>query len=303
MRVFVTGASGWIGSSLVADLIGAGHQVVGLARSGSSAESLAAAGAEVHHGSLQDVESLRQGAERSEGVVHLAFVHDFSQYQEAIAVDRRAVEAIGEALAGTDRPLVIASGMGGFRQGDLLTEDDGFASGLPRADTALTTLALADRGVRSCVVRLPPTVHGAGDSGFLATLIDVARTKGVSAYIGEGSNRWCGVHRHDAARLFHRALEQAPAGSIVHAVGDEAVPTRAIAETIGRHLGVPARSIGIGEADEHFGFLGLVFGLELGASSLLTQERLGWRPQERGLLEDLDEGHYFAAGASRGIFA
>ena len=298
MRVFVTGASGWIGSALVPNLVGAGHQVVGLARSHAAAEALELAGAEVHFGSLDDLDSLRTAAAAADGVVHLAFMHDFSDYQKAMAADLSAVEAMGEVLAGSDRPLVIASGMGGARSGDLLTEDDPFVAGMPRAGTAIATLALADRGVRSSVVRLPPTVHGRGDAGFVPTLIATARAKGVSAYIGDGSHRWCAVHRDDAARLFHCALEEAPAGSIVHAVGDEAIPTRTIAERIGRHLGVPVAAVEADQAGEHFGFLGLVFGMELGGSAALTGERLGWQAQGPGLLEDLDAGHYFAEGAS-----
>ena len=301
MRYFVTGASGWIGSSLVPKLLENGHHVVGLARSEESAAALGKAGAEAHPGSLDDLDSLRAGADKSDGVVHLAFKHDFSQYSDALTADLRALEAMGEVLAGSDRPLVIASGMGGMRQGDLLTEEDPFVDGFPRAATALATLALADRGVRSSVVRLAPTVHGKGDSGFIPTLIHAARTKGASGYIGEGDHRWTAVHRDDAARLFQLALEDGPAGSIFHAAGDEGVPTRAIAENIGAHLGVPVVSITSDQAAEYFGFVGMIFGLDLGASSRLTQEWLGWKPEGPGLLADLDLGHYFVEGASQGV--
>ena len=299
MRVFVTGASGWIGSGLVPGLIASGHEVVGLARSAESAATLEATGVEVLRGSLDDIDSLEEGAAKSDGVVHLAFIHEFGDYQRAVDADLKAVKAMGEVLVGSDRPLVIASGMGGLRSSDLLTETDGFQGGMPRADTAIATLALADRGVRSSVVRLPPTVHGRGDFGFVPTLVGIAQAKGFSAYIGEGADRWSAVHRDDAARLFQRALERAPAGSVVHAVGDEGVPTRTIAEIIGRRLDVPVRSIAADEASEHFGFLGLIYGLDLGASGRLTEERLGWHPEGVGLLEDMEEGHYFAEGASR----
>ena len=255
MRVFVTGASGWIGSAVVPELIGAGHQVVGLARSDASAAALAAAGAEIQRGTLDDLDTLQRAAAASDGVIHLAFKHDtaFSGgFEGAANADRRAVDVFGEALAGSDRPFVIASGTLGLAPGRLATERDGtspdpalFAAGGPamRLATAQATVAFASRGVRSSVLRLPPTVHGDGDNGFMAMLIGIARQKGVSGYIGDGASRWPAVHRQDAAHLFRLALEQAPAGSVLHAVADEGVPVRAIAEVIGRHLGVPVAAI------------------------------------------------------------
>ena len=251
MRVFVTGASGWIGSAVVPELIGAGHQVIGLARSEASAATLAAAGAEVQRGTLDDLDRLQQAAAASDGVIHLAFKHDIAfsgDFQGAADADRRAVETFGEALAGSDRPFVIASGTLGVAPGRVATERDGqdpdpalAAQGGPsiRLGTAQVTLALASRGVRSSVLRLPPTVHGDGDNGFMATLVGIARATGVSGYVGDGSSRWPAVHRLDAAHLFRLALETAPAGSVLHAVADEGVPVRAIAEVIGRHLTCP----------------------------------------------------------------
>jgi nucleoside-diphosphate-sugar epimerase len=305
MRVFVTGASGWIGSAVVPELIGAGHQVVGLARSDASAAALVAAGAEVQRGTLDDLDILRGAAAASDGVIHLAFKHDsaFSGgFESAADADRRAVDVFGEALAGSDRPFVIASGTLGLAPGRLATERDGqnpdpalLAAGGPsiRLGTARATLAFASRGVRSSVLRLPPTVHGDGDNGFMAMLVGIARTKGVSAYIGDGSSRWPAVHRLDAAPLFRLALEQAPAGSVLHAVADEGVPVRAIAEVIGRHLSVPVVAISPEDAGAHFGFLAGFLGLDSPASSALTRELLAWQPTHPGLIDDLDQGHYF----------
>jgi nucleoside-diphosphate-sugar epimerase len=305
MRVFVTGASGWIGSVVVPALIGVGHQVVGLARSDASAAALAAAGAEVQRGTLDDLDCLQQAAAASDGVIHLAFKHDIAftgDFQGAADADRRAVEAFGEALAGSDRPFVIASGTLGIAPGRVATERDGqspdpamFALGGPatRQGTAQVTLDLASRGVRSSVMRLPPTVHGAGDNGFVARLVGIAREKGVSGYIGDGSSRWPAVHRHDAAQLFRLALETAPAGTVLHAVADEGVPIRAIAEVIGRHLNIPVVSIALEDAGEQFGFLAHFLGVDSPASSVLTRELLGWQPTHPGLIDDLDQGHYF----------
>jgi nucleoside-diphosphate-sugar epimerase len=305
MRVFLTGASGWIGSAVVPELVGAGHQVVGLARSEDSAAALAAAGAEVRRGSLDDLETLRDGAAASDGVIHLAFKHDVAfsgDFQGAADADRRTVEAFGDALAGTHRPLVIASGTLLAAVGRLATERDGhdpaLAGSLPdgprtRWETAELTLSLADRGVRSSVLRLPPTVHGDGDHGFMATLVGIARDKGVSGYIGDGANRWPAVHRFDAARLFHRAVEAAPAGSTLHAVADEGVPIREIAEVIGRHLDLPVASVPQDEAADHFTWLAGFLGVDGPASSALTRELLGWQPTQHGLIEDLEQGHYF----------
>src|SRR5579864_224330 len=250
MRVFVTGASGWIGSAVVPELMQAGHHVVGLARSEASADALAAAGAEVHRGSLEDLDGLQAGAAKADGVIHLAFIHDFSQYETAVRADQRAIDALGAELEGSDRPLVIASGVAVVTPNAVATEDDPPAPDFPRAPAAIATLAQAERGVRSSVVRLPPTVHGRGDDGFVPTLINVARLRGLSGYIGDGANRWPAVHRNDAARLFRLALEQAPAGSVLHAVADQGVPTRSIAEAIGRHLALPVVSFSPEQATE-----------------------------------------------------
>jgi nucleoside-diphosphate-sugar epimerase len=308
MRVFVTGASGWIGSGVVPELIGAGHEVVGLARSDASAEALAAAGAEVRRGTLDDLDVLRAAAADSDGVAHLAFKHDIAfsgDFQGAADADRRAVETFGETLAGSGRPLVIASGVVGLLPGRVLTEHDGHggdpmqASGPEtRRGTAEVALALAGSGVRSAALRLPPTVHGDGDGGFIAALIAVARAKGVSGYVGDGSNRWPAVHRDDAARLFRLALEKAPAGSTLHAVGDGGVPIRSVAEVIGRHLDLPVVSVAPQDAAGHFGWLGGFIGADSPASGDLTRELLGWQPTGPGLLEDLDKGHYFHGPAA-----
>jgi nucleoside-diphosphate-sugar epimerase len=306
MRVFVTGASGWIGSAVVLELIGAGHQVTGLARSDASAAALTAAGAEVHRGTLDDLDSLRDAAAASDGVIHLAFKHDIAfsgGFQAAADADRRAVETFGETLAGSDRPFVIASGTLGLLPGRVATELDGHGSepatahlsGGPqtRLATAELVLALASRGVRASVLRLPPTNHGDGDHGFMATLVGIARDKGVSGYIGDGASRWPAVHRLDSAHLFRLALEQAPAGSTLHAVADEGVPIREIAAVIGRHLDVPVVSISPEDAAEHFTWLAGFLATDSPASSALTRALLGWQPTQPGLIDDLDQGHYF----------
>jgi nucleoside-diphosphate-sugar epimerase len=292
MRVFVTGASGFIGSAVVSELIAAGHEVVGLARSDSSAQAVAAAGAQVHRGDLDNPESLRAGAESTDGVIHLAFNHDFTNYTGAAETDRRAIDALGEALAGSDRPFVVTSGLAGFALGRTMTEDDSANPNSPRGSEQ-AALAFTTRGVRVSVLRLPPSVHGEGDHGFVPRLIDIAREKGVSAYPGDGSNRWAAVHRFDAARLFRLALESAPAGARLHAIGDEGVPVREIAGVVGRHLGLPATSVAPEAAADHFGWLGGFFSLDLPASSTVTRELLGWHARRPGLLDDLDEGHYF----------
>jgi len=298
MRVFVTGATGFIGSAIVPELIGSGHEVVGLARSDRSAAALAAAGAEVHRGDLDDPESLRAGAAGADGVIHCAFIHDFTQLESSGRTDLRAVQTFGAALEGTDRPLVVTSGIGLLAPGRVATEDDAAdpaSHAGHRVPSEVATLALAARGVRSSLVRLPPSVHGEGDHGFVPVLLDIARRRGVSGYVGDGSSRWPAVHRLDAARLFRLALEAAPAGSVLHGVAEQGVPTREIAAVIGRHLDVPVTAIAPEDAGDHFGWLAAFFAADVPASSALTRERLGWTPEQPGLVADLEAGHYFAA--------
>jgi nucleoside-diphosphate-sugar epimerase len=309
MRVFVTGASGWVGRGLVPELIAAGHQVTGLARSDAAAQALRAAAAEVRPGSLDDLDVLRDAAAASDGVVHLAFKHDIAfsgDFAGATAADRAAIETFGEALAGTGKPFVIASGILGvlgLPPGVVATERDGLAAAgggavpisgaYDRMANAHYTSALAGHGVRSCVVRLPPATHGNGDNGFLPVAIGFARAKGAAAYVGDGANRWPSVHRDDAARLFRLALESAPAGSVLHAVGDEGVPIREIAEIFASNLGVPAISVTPEQAGEYVGFLGGFWGFDGPASAQITRDLLGWEPTGPGLIADLKEGHYF----------
>ncbi|GHO99651.1 putative NAD-dependent epimerase/dehydratase [Reticulibacter mediterranei] len=299
MKVFVTGATGFIGSAVVRELLAAGHQVLGLARSDATAAAFTSAGVEVHRGSLTDLDSLRSGAIASDGVIHLAFNHDFSDYQGAAQTDLRAVETIGAALEGSGKPFVITSGtlMLTFflPQGRLGTEKDVADAGsvAPRVASENAAIALAKRGVRSSVVRLSPSVHSEGEHGFVPGLINIARAKGVSGYIGDGSNRWPAVHRLDAAHLFCLALEKAPAGSVLHGVADEGVPTRAIADVIGRHLDLPVVAISPENAGEHFGWLGTAISTDNPTSSALTRELLGWHPVQPGLLADLDHDYYF----------
>jgi len=292
MRVFVTGASGFIGSAVVSELIAAGHDVLGLARSDASAQAVEAAGARVHRGDLENLDSLRAGAKAADGVIHLAFNHDFTQYTGAAETDRRAIDTLGGVLAGSDRPFVVTSGLASFALGRTMTEDDTVDPDSPRASEQ-AALAFTPRGVRVAVLRLPPSVHGEGDHGFVPRLIDIANEKGVAGYPGDGSNRWPAVHRFDAARLFRLALESAPAGARLHAIGDEGVQVREIAGAIGRHLELPVTAISPEQAVDHFGWLGAFFSLDVPASSTLTRELLGWSPTRQGLLDDLEQGHYF----------
>jgi nucleoside-diphosphate-sugar epimerase len=293
MRIFVTGASGWIGTATVAELLEAGHQVVGLARSDTAAATIAAAGAQVRRGSLHDLDVLAAGAADCDGVVHLGYSHDFTRMEAAAATDAAALTAILTALEGTGRPLAMASGVLGLVAGRTVTEQDAADPGRhPRIAAANTALSYAERGVRTSAVRFAPTVHGPGDHGFIAALAAVARDKGVSAYVGDGASRWPAVHRLDAARLVRLAVEQAPAGTNLHAVAEQGVPSRDIAEAIGRSLNLPVASVPADQAAAHFGWIGPFFAIDCTASSALTQERFGWRPEQPGLIADLDAGHY-----------
>lgn len=308
MKIFVTGASGWIGSAVVPELLAAGHEVLGLARSDASAERLEGLSAGIHRGDLDDPAGLAKAAEASDGVIHLAFQHDVAfgagDFASAATADRRAVEAMGAALAGSDRPFVLASGMLGLAVGRVATEDDGLVPSPEvranpagrRAATALLTLSLAGIGVRSSVLRFPPTVHGDGDHGFVATFIAIARERRQAGYVGDGANRWPAVHRSDAARLVRLAVESAPAGSVLHAVGDEGVPFREIAAAHGRHLGVPVVPVAREEVADHFGPMAHFVGMDAPASAAQTRALLGWEPTGPGLIEDLDEGHYYGQG-------
>jgi len=290
MRIFVTGASGFVGSAVVRELVAAGHQVVGLARSESSAHAVEAAGAKVQQGDLGDLAALKQAAAASDGVIHTAFGHDFSNFAASCEVDRLAIEALGAALAGSQRPLIVTAGSGTCRS----EADEPNMPNMPRKSEQ-TGLSLTEKGVRAMVVRLPPSVHGAGDHGFVPALIRVAREQGFSSYVADGQNRWAAVHRLDAAKLYRLALEKGAAGARYHGIGDEGVPTKQLAEAIAERLGVPAVSRSPAEAAALLGFVGHVFALDCASSSKRTQELLGWRPTEVGLLADLDQGHYFKA--------
>ena len=295
MRVFVTGASGWIGSAVTGELLGAGHEVVGLARSDVSAATLAAAGAVVRRGDLDDLGSLRSGAADSDAVIHLANKHDFNDPAVSNRAERGAVEAIGEVLKGSERAFVVASGVPGV-QGRVATEADPSPNIGPdsrRGGSEHLALEYAERGVRTVIVRFPPTVHGSGDHGFVSTLVDIARATGRSGYVGDGSNRWPAVHRSDAAHVVRLGLEQAAAGTVLHAMAELGVPTRAIAEEIGAGLGLPVESIAAEQTAAQFGWLGAFFALDVPSSSDVTRRLLGWSPAGPTLVEDLRGGAYF----------
>ena len=296
MRVFVTGATGFVGSAVVRELLGAGHSVLGLARNDANAAALAEAGAEALRGDLSDIKALQSGAEQADAVAHLAFIHDFSKFAENSAIDKAAIEAIGEVLIGTEKPLLVTSGVAVLPQGRVVTELEVAQHHFPRKSEE-TAIELAERGVKASAVRLPPTTHGAGDHGFVPGLIDIARAKGVAAYVGDGTNHWPATHRADAAVVYRLALEKPTAGVRYHAIAEEGVEFRAIAEVIGRRLGVPVVSKTPEEAMEHFGFLGMFVGADVRASSAWTRETLGWAPKQPGLLADLDTEEYFAGSS------
>jgi nucleoside-diphosphate-sugar epimerase len=296
MRVFVTGATGFVGSVVVQELLGHGHQVLGLARSDAAAAALSAAGAEAHRGDLQDLESLRSGAAAADGVIHCGFIHDFANFKAVCETDRVAVETLGAVLAGSQRPLVVTSGTALVSPGSLAAEDtkskltpDDF----PRAATELAVDALVQRGVRASVVRLSPSVHGDGDHGFVPLLINMALEKGASAYVGEGRNRWSAVHRLDAAQLYRLALEQGSAGARYHGVAEQEIAFRDIAAIIGKRLNLPVVGKSAEEAAGHFGWFAHFAALDCPASSQRTRELLGWQPKQAGLLADLEQGRYF----------
>ena len=299
MRVFVTGASGFVGSAVVGELLEAGHQVVGLARGDQGAAAIAAAGAEVHRGDLSDPGSLTDAVARADGVIHTAFNHDdFSQFEAACATDRAAIQHIGDVLAGSHRPLVVTSAIGVLAPtpGRAATENDPLNQTGPaahRTEAETLTMSYADRGVRVSIVRLPLSVHGEGDHAFVPGIIAAARAHGLVPRVGAGNNRWPAVHRLDAARVFRLALESATAGSVLHAVDEQGIPFREIAGAIGRHLDLPVTEVSAEQATEYLGFTGAFAAVDRPVSSARTRELLGWRPVQPGLLQDLEKGHYF----------
>ena len=293
MRVFITGGTGFIGSAIVEDLLAAGHQVLGLARSDASAKVFESLGVEVLRGSLDDLDTLKHGAANSDGVIHCAFIHDFSNFASSVKKDQLAIQTLGAALEGTNRPFIISSGILGLANNRLATEQDPpNLKTSPRGIAEQMAISFSSKGVRSAVIRLPPSVHGKGDHAFVPRMIGIAREKGVSAYIGDGLNHWPSVHRVDVARLYRLALEKGTAGATYHGVADEGIPFRDIAEVVGKHLNVPVVSKSIEEANDHFGFLGLFVQFDGPASSKLTQQELGWQPTQSSLLADMEQNYF-----------
>ncbi|WP_345830278.1 SDR family oxidoreductase (plasmid) [Pantoea sp. BRR-3P] len=295
MRIFVTGASGFIGSAIVKKLQTRGYEVLGLARSDASAEKLQQQGVQVVRGELEDVASLRNAVEQSDGVIHAGYIHDFSRMDHAAEVDQRAILAMGEVLAGSNRPLIVTTGTALVSPGQLATEHIRPVAGAhPRSNSNVAALAMADRGVRVALVRLPPTVHGAGDHGFIPMIINMAKEKGAAVYVGEGENRWPAVHRNDAAELFCLAAEKAEAGAILHAVQEEGIPFRQIAETIGAGLALPVKSLTLEEAKAWLGWMAFFASTDNPSSSAWTRQTFGWQPTEPGLLQDMRGAGYFS---------
>lgn len=294
MRIFITGAAGFIGTATTKELIANGHKVLGLARSDANAEALERLGADVHHGSLQDLDSLRQGAKETDGTIHLAFIHDFSKFVENGQIDKRAIEAMGEVLEGTGKPFIVTSGTGLIAPGKVTTEDmrPAASAHVPRVSEQ-TGLAYARRGVRAMAIRLPQVHGGDGKAGLISYLLDIARQKGTVAYVGDGSERWPAAHRLDVARLYRLALEKGVADGVYHAVAEEGVPMRQIVEILGQALGMSVAPIEREEASAYFGAFAMFAGLDMAASSEKTQAELGWKPTEIGLIADIGQPGYF----------